>query len=228
MNLEMTLFNLIVIEGGYYNDIKKALEQWINLTDALLNELTFKLYKNGSCKYLIQTDERLSNEHFYSLVNYLNYPEDIEYKIDIKGFTIGTDNNILKNKKLLVFIPPTDVEFDNIYVVTSENENYQIDFNGKIKKSRERQIYRQPTGLTFGNPAILKVQKKREYLTEKQKNKILKIILFFIFVLLSTSAFSIFVIKNLEFAYFVYNIFLVLMIILAITSIVRIVMGKDE
>jgi hypothetical protein len=159
--MDTNLFNLIVIEGGNYGDIKKALQDWIDLSDGLLSGVTFKLYKNGNSKHLIQTDE-LNNRDFYSLVNYLKYPIDIKYEVDVKGFTIDTDNNILKNKKLLVFLPPTG-KFDNVYVATSEYENYQIDFiNDKIKESWERNIYRQPIGLTFENPEILTVEKKQK------------------------------------------------------------------
>ena len=186
--------NLIKIEGGDYNDIKKALQQWINGSDDLLDGFIFNLYTNGQGKHFIQADERLDNGDFYSLVNYLYYPEDIEYKADIKGFAIGKDNNILKDKHLLVFIPPTDKEYDNVYVATSENENYKIDFSlfGKIKESNERRIYRQPTDLTFGNPEILEVNKnmlnqKQGFWTEMNV-KILKIFLFLGFVLLSISA----------------------------------------
>ena len=218
--------NLIEIEGGDYNDIKKALQQWINGSDDLLDGFIFNLYTNGQGKHFIQADERFDNGDFYSLVNYLYYPEDIEYKVNITGFTTGKDDNILKDKQLLVFIPPTDKEYDNVYVTTSENENYKISLSlfGKIKESRESRIYRQPTGLTFGNPEIFEVNKnmlnqKQRFWTEMNV-KILKIFLLLGFALLSTSAISLFVFYNGEFAYYSYNTFIVLFGLFAIWLII--------
>ena len=89
--------NLITIKGGVYNDIKKALKQWIELyNDQLQDELTFELYKNGRGNHIIKADNRLDNELFYYLVNYLKYPKNIEYNIKIEGFTIGKDKKIVR------------------------------------------------------------------------------------------------------------------------------------
>jgi len=219
--------NLIEIEGGDYNDIKKALQQWINLySEDFPDGLIFNLYTNRG-RHFIQADERLDNEHFYYLVNYLYYPEDIEYKVNVTGFTIGKDNNILKNKHLLVFIPPTDKEYDNVYISTSENENYKIDFSliEKIKESSERRIYRQPTDLTFGNPEILKINEseldqKQGLWSDEMRVKLLKIFLLLGFFLLSISALSILVFHNGELAYYAYNTFIVLFGMFVIWGIV--------
>jgi len=184
--------NLILIKGGAYNDIKKALRQWINLYSKDLQDgLTFQLYKNGSGNHIIQADERLDNERFYYLVNYLNYPEGIEYKIDIEGYTTGKDKNELKNKELLVYISPTDKEFDNVFVTTSENENFKVDFGGRITEGRERKNYKYPTNLNLGLSESITIQNKHDLnnLTERPKDKletrfkIISVVIFCAFVL---------------------------------------------
>ncbi len=167
--------NLISIKGGTYNDIKKALRQWIDLYSIDLQDgLTFQLYKNGIGNHVIQVDERLDNERFYYLVNYLNYPEGIEYKIDIEGFTTGKDNNKLKNKELLVYISPTDKEFDNVFVTTSENQHFKVDFGGKITEVRERKNYTYPTNFNLGLSESITVQNKQDLnkLTDRTKAKL--------------------------------------------------------
>ena len=156
----MTIENLIVIKGGAYNDIKKALRQWIDLYSKDLEDgLTFQLYKNGSGNHIIQADERLDNERFYYLVNYLNYSEGIENKIYIEGFATGKDKNKLRNKELLVYISPTDKEYDNVFVTTSESEHFKIDFGGRIKETSENKIYRLPNDLTFDAPETFAIKK---------------------------------------------------------------------
>lgn len=182
-----------MIKGGAYNDIKKALRHWIDLYSKDLEDgLTFQLYKNGSGNHVIQADERLDNERFYYLVNYLNYPEGIKYKIDIEGFTTGKDKNNLKNKELLVYISPTDKEYDNVFVTTSENENFKVDFGGRISESREKRIYKQPNDIQFNNPEVLTVRKemfvknelgiKNSDSTDK-RFKIISLIAVFLFIL---------------------------------------------
>jgi len=171
----MNIDNLIVIKGGAYTDIKKALRQWVDLySKDLKGGLTFQLFKNGRGNHIIQADDRLDNERFYYLVNYLNFPEGINYKIDIQGFTKGKDNNQLKDKDLLIYISQIDKEYDNVFVQTSENENFKVDFGGKIIEGSEIKTYSYPTNLNLGISEKITVNKKREFNkpTEKSNNKL--------------------------------------------------------
>lgn len=159
----MKIDNLILIKGGAYSDIKKALRQWIELYSKDLEDgLTFQLFKNGSGNHIIQADKKLDNERFYFLINYLKYPEGIEYKIDVEGFTTGTDKNQLKDKELLVYISSIDKEYDNVFVTTSENENFKVDFGGRITEERERKTYIFPKDLILGLSESITVQKKQD------------------------------------------------------------------
>ena len=173
----MTIDNQILISGGAYNDIKRALRQWIDLySESLQDGLTFELFKNGRGNHIIKADERLDNERFYYLVNYLNYPEGIEYKIDIEGFTTGKEKNVLKDQKLLVYISPTDKEGDNVFVATADNNNYKIDFGGEISVTREKKLFRLPSIQNLDNPEILRVNKQEvsRHIKEKSKDNIQK------------------------------------------------------
>ncbi|HRG64634.1 MAG TPA: hypothetical protein PLV12_02455 [Saprospiraceae bacterium] len=126
------------------------MRQWIDLYSKDLEDgLTFQLFNNDSGYTTIQADYRLDNESFYFLINYLKYPESIEYTIDVEGFTIGKDDNQLKDKALLVYISPSDEEYDHVLVTTSENENFKVDFGGKITETSEAKIYRLPNNLTY-------------------------------------------------------------------------------
>lgn len=168
----MTTDNLILINDGAYNDIKKALRQWIDLySENFPDGLTFQIFKNGRGNHIIQADKRLDNERFFYLVNYLNYPEGIEYKIDIEGFTIGKDKNQLEGKKILVYISKTDKEYDNVFVTTSENQNFKVDFGGKITETRENKIFNYPTDLILENPETIKINRKAIVQKEEEINE---------------------------------------------------------
>jgi len=153
----MVIDNFITISGGGYNDIKKSLKDWIDLySESLQGGLKFELYKNDQSNYIIKVDNRLDNERFFYLVNYLNYPVDIEYKVNVEGFTTGKDENVLKGKKLMVYISPNDTDFDNVFVITNEKKNYKVDFGGKITEVNETNNFRQPVDILLYNPEIFK------------------------------------------------------------------------
>ncbi|WP_417603135.1 hypothetical protein [Owenweeksia hongkongensis] len=153
--------NLITIRGGAYSDVKKALKQWIALYSKDLEDgLAFQIYKKGRGNHIIQADKRLDNERFFYLVNYLHYPEGIEYKIDIQGFTIGKGKNILKGENLLVYISSKDKAGDNVFVTTETGQNFKVDFGRGISKATESTIFNIPDNLTFENAEVFTVDKK--------------------------------------------------------------------
>lgn len=166
---ESSLKNILFVQGGAYPDVKKALRQWIDsYADQLEPDAVFKIYKNGHGKHVIQADESLDNMLFYFLVNYINYPEGIEYKVKVEGFTKGTNISKLIGKKLLVVLPDIDTEYDNVLLVTEDNQCYKMDFGGKLTGSSEVRLYREYSFENLGTPEILKVKLKRE---KKEQNE---------------------------------------------------------
>ena len=168
----MTINNLITIKGGSYDDVKKALRQWIDLySEDLEIEISFVLYKNGRGSHIIKVDDGLDNERFYYLVNYLNFPEGIEYKIDIEGFTISLDQKELQNKKILVYVSDKDTEGDSVFVVTEDNETFKIDFGGKVTKVTGNKIYKLPDINLLNDPEIIRLNKKEYTKNREEKSK---------------------------------------------------------
>jgi len=164
--------NLIIIKGGAYNDIKKALRQWIDLySKDLPDGLTFQLFKNGCGNHIVHADKRIDNERFYYLVNYLNNPEGIQYKIDIEGFTTGKVDDKLHNKKLLVYISPNDNDFDNVFITTSENKKFKIDFGGKILELNEGKNFQIPNSNYIGTPEIVTLNKNENIRHQNEASK---------------------------------------------------------
>ena len=175
--------NFIIIKGSSIDDIKKVLWQWINLYIAYLQDnMTFEIYKDQEQNHLIKVDNRLSNKMFFILIDYLKYHdavkfdvqkkglktevrrnlinEQIKNDIKIKGFITGDDDNILKGKRLLVNMP-TVSEYcakAHLLITTEKNENYKIDFMGKVSASNEKREFKQPDIFVFHNPDILTVR----------------------------------------------------------------------
>jgi hypothetical protein len=163
----MTYKSYISIDGGTSAQIKKAINEWINLyAKSLPPDFRLDYYKVETNKHVVIPDQRLDNERFNFLVNYLNYPGDSEYKIQVKGYTVISDTKIYPKEKLNyeieIFIPPDDNEFDNVYAVTQYNEIFKIDFGGKTTRVNIKKEYTKPnidfTVLT--NPQIIRIKHK--------------------------------------------------------------------
>lgn len=190
----MTDCNLIIIEGGAFADIKKALRQWIDLySESIDKDCFLELYKNGFGKHIVKVDNRIDNERFCYLLNYLKYPENITYKIKILGYLTVSDIRIFPkiklDSKIQIFIPDFDKDYDNVYAVTSDNETYKFDFGGKtakvdlISKYQNSEIDLN----SLADPVILKVSKgnvkleKPNLKTIGKRFNIISIIIFLLF-----------------------------------------------
>lgn len=138
--------NIIFIEYAPYAEVKKALLQWIAMYEDLDPAFTFTLYEDvaASC-VIIKADEKLSNEHFAYLVNYLKYPEGISFKASINGYTEITEENFfpgnLSGNKIMLFIPDSDTEYDNVHWVTTNNQVYKTDMGAKTTKIQSNETY---------------------------------------------------------------------------------------
>lgn len=204
----MNIDNFIIIKGGLYNDIKKALRQWIALySKDLVRNIKLELYGLGQERHLIVADKRLNNEKFNYLINYLRYPEGIEYNISIEGYATVHDEKIypqnLLNKKILVYLSDNDKEYDNVFVTTEDNETYKIDFNGKVSRVYESKTFSIPdidTNL-LQKPERIALTKREitDVENEKLKKSItnrFRIILALIIIIAAINSSSLFIYPN--------------------------------
>ena len=204
--------NLIKIKGGSYDDIKKALQQWIMLYSRdLESNIKFELYKIGQENYLIAADKRLNNEKFNFLINYLRYPEGIKYNISIEGYSTVRDEKLypknLLNKKIIVYVPDNDKEYDNVFVTTEDNETFKIDFGGKVMRQNESKTFfiqdidttllQRPEKIVLNKQELAEIEKER---SEKNLKKRFRIVLALIIIVAAINSLSLFVIPHSEIA----------------------------
>jgi len=200
--------NFIVIKDSSYDDIKKALLQWIELyTDDLTFEVIFELYKINDETFLIKVDKRIENEDFNYLVNYLCYPEDFDYTFNTQGYTVAKNKELYPSeiigKKLQVYVPDDDKEYDIVYAQTEDHEIYKIEFKGKVYKINDLKAFNypnidigqlsKPEKIKLSKVDIKEKQKKTEIVNIKKRFKIIPIVIGFILLL---NILSLFVIVN--------------------------------
>lgn len=173
--------NILFIEGGASSDIKMALEHWIDLSsDNLKPGLAFELYKGSRGKHIIKADNNLPDEQFNYLLNYIKYPEGIDYKINVTGYTTVSEETVFPpefiGKEIELFIPDSDDEYDNVYWVIKENKVFKTDFGGKTVLTEISKEYK-PTAFdikTFPAPEIFyskPVASKNQFPSEERGNE---------------------------------------------------------
>jgi len=154
--------NVVLIKGASYDKVKKALNNWLNLySDNLPSDFKFKLYKKDQNEFVIKAGNEIDNNRFHFLVNYLKYPEGIEYQVEVVGYIIGKDHNELQGQRLLIYISDNDTEYDNVFAVNSENKNFKIDFGGKISIVDEKNVYKEPEYFDFHGAEIVKLDRNK-------------------------------------------------------------------
>ncbi|MDW3646070.1 MAG: hypothetical protein R8P61_03330 [Bacteroidia bacterium] len=153
--------NTIIVRGGAYREVKRALQAWINLyADNLLKDICFEMYRNGRGNHVIKADKRLRNQNFFFLVNYLTHPMNIEYKAQVTGYTRGDDQSDWTGQNLMVYISDTDKEGDNVFLLTEDNRTYKVPFGlgAEIEEVTDKRSYRSPQLSNLILPDILSIQ----------------------------------------------------------------------
>lgn len=134
--------NSIIIRGGTFSQVKKALKQWLDLnSQQISSDFSLELKHVDRSVFVVEAPQDMDNEFFYYLVNYLKYPEDIFYKADIVGYTVGKDSNRLLGKKLMVFVAQNDDEYDNVSFTDEDGKAYFWSFGKRIKEVELQRAY---------------------------------------------------------------------------------------
>ncbi|MBR9860217.1 hypothetical protein GYB22_05625 [bacterium] len=168
----MELENLIIIRNGEQALIRKALDQWIALYSKQFKcDMEFKIYRNSIDHVVIEIDRHIENEFFYYLINYLQYPEGLEHDYTVMGYLTATEKNILQGKKLLVYMSEQATEYDNVYVVTSEDETFLIDFGGRVRETNENMGYELPNLENLILLATISIE-RNIHIEKNERNKV--------------------------------------------------------
>lgn len=146
---------IMLIENVNLEDLKKAIQQFCNS----YNQENFKALPSLSIisekKFIVTFPYDIEFETYCYFVNYLYYPNDITYKPIIKAWTTTKTNDTwmkddIVNKKVMLYIPSDDKEYDNVYLTTSDNFEYKMGFalgesSKKLNESKQR--YSEPVKL---------------------------------------------------------------------------------
>ena len=150
-------YSLILIQNMSENEINEAIESFNKMgkeEDENFENYTPEIKTSGK-DFMLLFSPTINYRDFCFWVNYLVYSnKDKRHNNDITGWyelRNTTNNHPLSNKILMFFIPESDKEFDNVYLVDNFNNCYKQEFaldekiipqNESIIRYKERPDYR--------------------------------------------------------------------------------------
>jgi hypothetical protein len=167
--------NIITIKNCSEPSAKKALDSWIDLyQESLESHLTFKLFKQSDESFLVEVDQKLDNERFFYLVNFLQLSEGIEQQGQVEGFTISEYSSKLKGKNILVYFDK-GCEFDTVKISTDKAEYFLYDFGGNLTSIKQGKTCLTPL-LSLGTELSSRTtsRAKKNKAIKKYKDAVLK------------------------------------------------------
>ncbi len=137
---------IIIIKNADFEKIKTGIQEFCNLNNE--NEYI-------ALPRLIQDNEQLvivfpydiQFEYFCYLINYLKYFDETDKLPDIKAWcsTGSNEQEFVKeeiaNKKVMIYIPDNDEDYEDVYITTLDNSGYIIKFSDEgIVESLENPV----------------------------------------------------------------------------------------
>ena len=124
---------MIIVNNVSLVDLQTVLKQLCNSYNNESYKVLPLLRQYTDSTYVITFPYDIDFETFCYVVNYLYYPIGVNYHPQITAWTTTKQSDSwmkdnLVNKKVMIFIPYEDKEYDNVYLTTSDNIGYKMGF----------------------------------------------------------------------------------------------------
>ena len=136
---EMPNDKLVIIDNLSNAEADKILTDFCRMYNEEDYQALPRLYRLNERRYAVTFPYDIDFEIFCYFVNYVHYPIDCDKSFDVSAWTAteSVKNLITEstNQRVMLFIPQSDKEGDNVYLTTEDNIGYKIDFafRGKNK-----------------------------------------------------------------------------------------------
>jgi len=157
---------IILVDNANAEDIKKVLVAFCNLYNKGDFAAMPRLWELSPTSFAVTFPYDVNFSIFCFAVNYLEYPIDIKWHANVKGWATmrkGDDWIINENidKQVMLFIAADDTEHDNVFITTIDGKGYKLDFGANKPKAVEapKELYKSPAISTDG----LSTQKHEDF-----------------------------------------------------------------
>jgi hypothetical protein len=133
--IEITNDKMVIVKNLKQNYLEKAIKQFLDFNKGV-KPIKPKITIFND-KLVITFQNEIEFDTLCYFINYLEYAHDLSLKPDYKPKIYGWyktktgDKWMTKeivNKEVLIFIPETDDEYDNVYLTTEDNLGFKMGF----------------------------------------------------------------------------------------------------
>jgi hypothetical protein len=144
---------LIIIKDISFSDLQTIITEFCKMYNNEFIQAQPRLIKLTEREFAITFPLNINFEIFCFFINYLQYPTGFDKSFNVTGWatTKTSDSWITEknaNKKVMLFIPTDDTDYDNVYMTTIDNISFKLDFGmGKAKQQLDnaKKNYHSPT-----------------------------------------------------------------------------------
>lgn len=124
---------LVLIENISGNEVDEILNVFCETYRHEVNPILPRLYQINDKQFVVTFPYDLGFEIFCFFVNYVCYPKGFDKNFSVVGWTTTKRGDKwiteqIMNKKVMLYIPPEDDEYDNVYMTTEDNIGYKLGF----------------------------------------------------------------------------------------------------
>ncbi|MCC2547354.1 hypothetical protein LJY25_12940 [Hymenobacter sp. BT175] len=125
---------LIIVDGAALSDVSAALARFSSLYNESGVVVRTRLVELSQSRFALVFPYDITFDRLCYLVNYLTYPEGIDWPAKIYGWaTIRPADEWFRvveaGKKAILFVPEDDQDHDNVFLTTEDNRGYKLDFS---------------------------------------------------------------------------------------------------
>ncbi len=136
---------LVVVNNITSSEIERILIGFCNIYNKENYQAQPRLYKTDNTSFTITFPYDIEFEIFCYFVNYVRYPMGFNKSFEVTGWTTTKSGQTWiteksANKRVMLFIPTEDTEYDNVYMTTEDNIGYKLGF----AIGEEKQLLKRP------------------------------------------------------------------------------------
>ena len=125
---------LVIIKGAEIGRVKQAVQQFCDLNN--LQEgprVVAQITEVAEGDSAVTFPYNIDFGKFCFFVNYMYYPNNVVYTADVRGWaTTKVDDmwvgDSYAGKKVMLYIPANNTDYDSVFLTTEENTGYKIGF----------------------------------------------------------------------------------------------------
>ena len=156
---------LVISDNITATEIDRILTGFCNMYNKEKYQAQPRLYKLSEKQFAITFPYDIEFEFFCYFINYVRYPMGFDKSFEVTGWTTTKSGETWiteksAGKRVMLFIPADDTEYDNVYLTTEDSIGYKLGF----AVGEEKQLLDFPQKY-FVKPKIeiVELEKEEEY-----------------------------------------------------------------